>query len=82
MMENLTERQQRVIDLMKEGWELGISRTYGVRAWLQKDGIGRGGESEDVYLSTFYSLSKKGYIILKKEGFPTSTYKLNTTNRG
>ena len=72
----LSKAQQRVIDLMSEGWELGHSRGYQTSAWMQKDGIGRGGDSEKVNANTFFALRGKGLITVAREGFPTNVYKL------
>ena len=72
----LSKAQQKVVDLMKEGWELGKSQSMSGRAWLQKDGVGRGGPVEKVNTNTFWSLYKKEIIKLKKQSFPTSIYEL------
>ncbi len=69
----LSKSQQLVIDKMKEGWELGSS-TMG-RAWLQKNGLGRGGETMGVHRNTLHSLYKMG-LIKHIYGFPTSHHTL------
>lgn len=72
----LSPRQQRVIDLMTEGWELGKPVTFNGRTWLQRDGVGRGGQTEDVHKATFINLYRRGLIKLAKNGFPTQRWKL------
>ncbi len=71
----LTEKQQQVIDLMQDGWQLGRDNHNNGRSWLQKNGIGRGGESIDVSRSTVNSLEKKG-LIKGKWGFPMTIFSL------
>lgn len=73
----LSKAQQKIIELMKEGWELGRSTSFASnRAWVQQDGVGRGGKSEKMSISTFCVLLDKKLIELKKDGFPTSKYQL------
>jgi len=72
----LSNPQQKVIDLMKAGWELGVNGGINNRAWLQRDGCGRGGPTEDVHFNTFYALYKRHLIVIKKAGFPTATWRL------
>ena len=72
----LSPVQQKVIDLMKQGWEMGVSMTMDSRVWLQEDGVGRGGKSQKVNANTFFSLCSKGLIELKAQSFPTSKYGL------
>jgi len=76
----LTPKQQRVVDLMKQGYELGFSQGLWPRAWLQFGGVGRGGKAEDVHLSTFFALLKHKLIAIRKESYPTSTYKLEVSD--
>lgn len=72
----LTKAQERVVARMKEGWELGISLTMDGRVWLQKNGVGRGGETEMVHAATASALVKAGVIVCEKREFPTSKYHL------
>jgi len=72
----LSETQQHVIDRMKSGWQLGTSTSLHPYSWLQKDGCGRGGESEDVHAGTVSALYNRGAIVVDVEGFPLRTYKL------
>lgn len=75
----LTKAQERVVSRMKDGWELGWSSTMEGRVWLQKGGVGRGGESEKVSTATAHALLKAGVIVCDKRGFPTSKYRLSTS---
>lgn len=72
----LTKAQDRVVSLMKEGWELGWSNTMDGRVWLQKGGVGRGGQTERVLVATASALCKAGVIVCDKREFPTSKYRL------
>ena len=72
----LRKAQERVVARMKEGWELGWSSTMDGRVWLQKNGLGRGGETEGVSVATAFALAKAGVIVCDKREFPTSKYRL------
>ena len=61
----LSKAQSQVIELLKTGeWELVTSTGTGLvkREWIQKGGIGRGGESIDLRKGTCASLAKKELI--------------------
>lgn len=72
----LTKNQQEVIDLLNTGWSLGQSKTINGRDRLQKDGLGKGGETKDVRKGTIYKLSKLGLIKSTGYGFPSEEFKL------
>ncbi len=72
----LSEPQQAVIYLMQEGWELGKSLTMDGRAWMQKNGLGKGGESKDVRTTTLFALVDRGLIEGKAREFPKQRYVL------
>ncbi len=61
--------QQRVLDLMGDGWELG--KYYGVNTsyWIQRGGLERGGRAENLRGGTVRSLLKAGLI---KASIPNS----------
>jgi hypothetical protein len=70
-MMQLSKAQSRVLQLLQEGWELGVSSGIVGNAWLQKNGLGRGGETEFVNYNTFHSLYKRGLIkVEKRKGDP------------
>ena len=76
MVLKLSKTQQEIVQLMKNGWELGIHHAYFSDSWIQKDGLGKGGESKNVSITTIWALEKKGVIERKeKEGF-LSTFRL------
>ena len=66
----LSKTQKNVIQLMQDGWELGRDN-YRNRAWLQKNGLGCGGDTVDVNMNTFNSLYDKNLFTVKYN-FPTS----------
>ncbi len=75
-MRALTTIQQEVVDLMKQGWELGTSMGVSPRSWLQKGGLSKGGEAKDVKSSTVRTLEYLGYIERGESHFPTLHYRL------
>lgn len=58
----LTPAMERVIELMKDGWELAHEGGHLSRVWLQKGGAGRGGPSEEVKMQTFDGLWRRGLV--------------------
>ncbi len=76
-MIKLSDAQQHIVDLMKDGWQLGMS-TAGLnrRSWIQKGGCGSGGEAENVHGNTVHALQDRGVITVDQDGFPSRTYKL------
>lgn len=72
----LSPIQQKTIALMQDGWELGVSGGFSPRCWIQKNGIGKGGESLNLKISTFHVLLNKKLIKKTEDGYPTSKYKL------
>jgi len=80
-MRKLSARQQRVVQLLKEGWELGVDTSWGLTyCQLQQGGIGHGGKTEEVHLSTWKALRKHGIIEVapreKEDGFNLTRYRL------
>lgn len=69
----LSKAQQGVLAMMADGWELGSSSTFTGGSWLQKGGLGRGGESRVVSSATVTALVRAG-AIKQHYGFPTSRY--------
>lgn len=74
----LSERQQEVVNLLKEGWELAYCSGYSDMVLFQKNGIGKGGESKNVNKNTLNSLYLKGIIVIDKhkQEISTTYYKL------
>jgi hypothetical protein len=66
-----------VILKMRSGWQLGESTAFGrSRSWLQKGGIGRGGETITVHGNTVAALRQRKLIELVGKDFPTQCYRL------
>lgn len=80
-----TPAQQEVINHMAAGWQLGRNSGFGnripPREWLQKGGIGKGGESKPVRGGTVMSLTDKGLIKPYKGNYPVTTYVLTEEGR-
>lgn len=64
--------KEQIIRLMKSGWELG--RSHNGRWWIQKDGLGSGGESNNVHANTARSLLNNKIIKSKGYGFPSEQF--------
>jgi hypothetical protein len=62
MSKKLSLAQQRIVDRIKDGWELGMNGGMDPRFWIQKDGLCRGGASEKVSLATVHALEDRGII--------------------
>ena len=56
----LMKAHWRVVHLLKKGWHLGKSNNY---YWLQEDGLGNGGRTEEVNIKTFNFLYDEQLII-------------------
>ena len=70
----LSKTQQNIIDKTNNGWALGTSQMVrSNRSWLQKGGLGRGGDTEDVSIATIRALLKKE-LLKSKYGFPKIEY--------
>jgi hypothetical protein len=72
----LSPVQREVLRLMSSGWELGEDMGTNSHAWVQKGGLGRGGETKKVNSNTVYALWREKYIEIVKEAFPTRRFKL------
>lgn len=74
----LTKRMATTLRQMATGWELG--QTVGGRdpgsVHIQKNGFGRGGETQAVHFATFWGLYSRGLIVRNVSKFPATTYKL------
>ena len=71
----LTAVQQKILDLMDDGWELGESMGLNPNAWIQQGGLGRGGKAQEVRLSTLFGLEQKGLIKVVEEIFPLRRFR-------
>lgn len=75
-MRKLSATQQHVVDALRNGWELGEMMTMAGGCWMQKGGLGRGGECKEVRGSTVTALFKKNIIKQKSEEFPVRVFEL------
>ena len=71
----LSKNQQKVINLLEQGWELGQRSGIDGGCWMQRNGLGKGGESLNVSSATVIALYKRG-LIKHTYGFPWSTWTL------
>ncbi len=72
----LTKAQLHVVELMRQGWELGQRDG---RCWLQQDGYGKGGKIEDVNANTIYALYNHNIIVYVNQWTtPLRIFILNT----
>jgi len=77
-MKALSIKQQEVLRLMANGWELGQGMDRDGRCWIQKGGLGMGGEAETVSNATLHSLWRKNLIIEVAEAFPLRRFGLKS----
>ena len=82
----LSKTQLEIIQLMKEGWELGRdgSSCYGGRQWwMQKGGLGYGGEDKTVSSATAWKLYHLGLICKPNPNleFPTEHWALTEAGK-
>ena len=73
----LSKTQETIVALMNDGWALGLDGTMIGRAWMQKGGLGCGGETRTVSLATFYALRDRGVILEGVRHFPTTPWHLH-----
>lgn len=73
----LSATQLHILELMNDGWELGHSRGMYPGFWIQKNGIGKGGESKSISSATFHVLLDTKSIEKFKEGYPTDKYRIS-----
>ena len=76
----ITPAQKQVLQRMEDGWALGYT-SYMYSWWLQRNGLGRGGDTEQVHGTTGHHLRTNGLIRKKKDGFPTSEFVLTDKGR-
>lgn len=76
-----TELQLGILSRMADGWALGVSHVGDGGVWLQKNGLGKCGETINVMSSTFRGLRNKGFIELKRKGFPSSEMQLTQAGK-
>jgi len=77
----ISKVQRKIILRMREGWELGQEMGFHSSHWLQKKGIGKGGESLDVRVDTVHALFKRKLIQTKSQDYPIRKYELTEKGR-
>ena len=77
MTVKLTLRQQEVVDLLSNGWSLGLSTGYMRGAWIQEGKIGYGGRTKNVSVATVYALVRKKVIVGIDYSYPSTSYGLS-----
>lgn len=73
----LSKAQQRVVNLMKEGWDLRSSKGFDPFAYLRE---GDGLRTKSVSMATLYALLDKRVIIRIEASGNIYKYKLNKQN--
>lgn len=75
MSANVTKGQQEILNLLNNGWELGVSDFMGEqRVSIQYGGIGKGGESRKIRKSVFDALLAANLIVRTRQKYPTVMY--------
>jgi hypothetical protein len=72
----LSPAMKEVVLKMRDGWQLGKSNSYHVHCWIQKGGIGKGGESQNVNIGTWAALIDRKLIFESQHKYPSSPYEL------
>lgn len=74
----ISEAQQRVLDLMKEGYELGHYTGIYSNVRLQYNRLGSGTHTVGVNKNTFLSMRKNKLIVRSEErGYNLTVYKIS-----
>lgn len=77
-----TPAQTAVLERIADGeWELSQSMTMDGRTWMQRGGIGRGGEAKNVNAATFHALWKAKWVVSKGRSFPNNLYAITDAGR-
>lgn len=79
----LQPEKQWVIVLMRNGWEMALRVRPGLAptCWLEKNGVGSGGESKSVDIETFNFLVDRGVFRTKNRGCRINIYVLSDAYR-
>lgn len=80
----LSKAQRELLEKIASGeWELGTSTAMASRrsAWIQRGGIGHGGETVGVSHATVHALYRHGMIAHGDKRFPTRTWKVTEKGR-
>ncbi len=81
-MNSISPKQKNILQLIIDGWEIGIYTGIYPGAWIQKSGLGYGGEAKGVNFKTFDSLRTKGLIAQNNELPFTNPQHYHITQKG
>ena len=76
-----TAHQLAVLRKMRDGWELGLDTGMDAYAWLQRNGLGRGGDTQSVSLNTLYALVSRKLLERGGYNYPTQRFILTAKGR-
>lgn len=74
----LSKAQQRVVGLMKQGWELKSARGFDPFAWLR---LPETLHTKTVSISTLHALLDRKVIVISKETWRSCNYELNPNQK-
>lgn len=77
-----SKAQQEILDLMANGWELGLCHGLAPRYWLQKGGLGKGGEIKNIRSAVPCKLVDLGLIKGVREEYPFASFALSKPKGG
>lgn len=76
-MIKLGHKQIEILGKMTNGWELGISLGLHPNWWIQKGGLGKGGEAiHDLPSASMGSLYRNKLIRVRERSFPTEYWEI------
>ncbi len=74
----LSPKQAEIVELLRNGWELGVVSGYDTWAYVQKGKCGHGGEAKRCSISTYHALAKRGLLEEVRRRYPTIAYRLKS----
>jgi hypothetical protein len=83
-VKKLSANMKDVIELIRKGWELGMSRRY-LRTshpyYLQKGGVGKGGQTKTIHSRTVHGLLDRRLVVHKETDLCWLKYELTDLGR-
>lgn len=73
----LSKHQKYILELLKNGWQIGHSKGLNSRYWIQENGVGKGGKAIDLKVNTFMILYENKFITKTHEGYPTDKWDIS-----
>lgn len=74
----LSEAGREVLEKLADGWQIG--RSSRGRTWMQRHGVGNGGDSQNIHGNVFAALMAREFI--KHTGGTWPNYKFDITPAG